>query len=157
MRAALAGIAVLLLLAAGPAAGESPGAVPAGRDFGAGLTLERTTALSELVRSPERFAGEPVLLRGRISDVCQRKGCWTVLSEGGASVRVHFLDYGFFLPKDAIGAEAYVEGLVEVATLSEAEARHYESESRSGDPDAVDGPRRELRFRASGVRLVDAD
>lgn len=127
---------------------------PEGELFGAELTLTRTTPLAELVGSPERFAQEPVLLRGRLADVCQRKGCWTVLRDGDARVRVRFRDYGFFLPRDAVGAEALVEGTVDVRTLSEADARHYASESLHDDPAAVRGPQREIGFTASGVRLV---
>ena len=147
-------LVLLLLLPSGGRAGDPP-AHPAGRDFGAGLTLDRPTPLTEVFRSPERFESRRILLRGRVSDICQRKGCWTILKEGEAHVRVRFQDYGFFLPKDAIGAEALVEGFGKVQTLSERTVRHYESESRNGDPDAVTGPRREVGFTASGVRLLE--
>jgi len=129
-------------------------ALPEGEDFGASLTLVRPTSLAEVLREPARFAGETILLHGRISDVCQKRGCWTVIREDGEQVRVQFEDYGFFLPKDSVGADAYAQGRVSVVTLSEREARHYESESRGGDPSRVDGPRREILFTAAGVRLV---
>ena len=129
-------------------------ALPEGEDFGASLTLVRPTSLAEILREPARFAGETILLHGRISDVCQKRGCWTVIREDDEQLRVQFEDYGFFLPKDSVGAEAYAQGRVSVVTLSEREARHYESESRGGDPSRVDGPRREILFTAAGVRLV---
>jgi hypothetical protein len=135
---------------------SSASPVPDGRDFGRGVTLTSETALASLLESPEAFEEEPVLVRGRIADVCQKKGCWTVLRDGDASVRVRFEDYGFFLPKDVQGREAWVEGVVTVRTLSEGEARHYEAESRQGDPDAIHGPQREVGFVASGVRVVPA-
>lgn len=147
-------IAVLLVLLPGAVPAGEPEPLPGGKDFGAGLSLERPTPLAEVVGSPERFAEEPVLLHGRISDVCQHKGCWTILRDGEAHVRVRFQDYGFFLPKDCSGEEAFVEGRAVVETLSEAAVRHYESESRDGDPDAVKGSRREVGFVATGVRLV---
>ncbi|MDH3211810.1 MAG: DUF4920 domain-containing protein [Myxococcales bacterium] len=128
--------------------------LPEGEDFGAALTLARPTPLAEIVRDPARFAGETVLLHGRVSDVCQRKGCWAVIREGGAHVRVEFEDYGYFLPKDCVGAEAYTQGRVAVVTLSEREARHHASESRDGDPSRIEGPQREVLFTAAGVRLV---
>ena len=56
--------------------------------------------------------------------MCPKKGCWTVLRQGDASVRVRFKDYGFFLPKDSSGKQPYVEGVVNVETLSEKTARH---------------------------------
>jgi hypothetical protein len=134
----------------------SAGAEPPQEDdaFGAALTLEVATPLPQVIAQAERYAKQPVLVRGTLTDVCQRKGCWTVIRDQGAHVRVRFKDYGFFLPKDSMGRGALVEGVVTIETLSEKEARHYEEESRQGDPDSVKGPRREVGFLASGVRLL---
>jgi len=134
----------------GPAGAE----VPAGEDYGAGLSLDRVTPLGDVLASPDRYANETVLVEGRVVDVCQKKGCWTVLREGEVQVRVRFEDYGFFLPRDSMGDRAFVEGVVRVEVLSEKEARHYAAESRQGDPARVVGPQREVGFVASGVRLV---
>ena len=147
------GVAIGALLLAFAAHAD---ALRGGTDYGAGLTLAELSPLAEVLEEPERFAGRPVLVEGRVTDVCQRKGCWTVIAEGEHAVRVRFKDYGFFLPKDITGRRAYVEGLVSVTTLSEKDARHYASESRDGNPDAIHGPQRELAFTASGVRLLDA-
>jgi hypothetical protein len=147
-------LALWWMLMPGVAAAEPSAAIPPGADFGAGLTLTRSTALADVVRDPERFVEQPILVHGRVSDVCQRKGCWLMLRDGEDQVRVHFKDYGFFVPTDSTGEEVFVEGLVSVETLSENAARHYESESRRGDPDLVSGPRQEVVFTATGVRLV---
>jgi len=147
-------LAILLVFAPGFAAAEQSAAIPSGTDFGAGLTLTAPTALSEVVQDPERFEQQPILVHGRVADVCQRKGCWMMLRDESAHVRVHFKDYGFFVPTDSMGNEAFVEGIVTVETLSESAARHYESESRREDPDLVNGPQREVIFTATGVRLV---
>jgi hypothetical protein len=128
------------------------GASSESRDFGAGVTLTETTPLADILAAPERYTADPVVVAGRITDVCQKKGCWTVLTEGKNTVRVRFQDYGFFLPKDAFGATALVQGVVVVRVLSEKEARHYAAESRQGD--AIQGEQREVGFVASGVRLA---
>ena len=143
---------VALLFLSVSAGSEEP--LPAGRDFGAGLTLATTTSLVDVVASPERHFEAPILVEGRLTDLCMKKGCWTVLADGKASVRVRFQDYGFFLPKDALGARALVEGVAQIRTLSEREARHYASESQNGEPAAIEGPKREVSFMATGVRLV---
>lgn len=143
---------VALFVLAQTAAGAEP--APQGDAFGAALTLEATTPLAQVVARAEHYAKRPVLVRGTLTDVCQRKGCWTVIRDGDAQVRVRFKEYGFFLPKDSIGREALVEGVATIRTLSEQDARHYEQESRHGDPDSVRGPRREVGFLASGVRLL---
>ncbi len=153
----LVAILALVFFAASTLASEKPRAIPPGEDFGAGLTLERPTALASVLAAPERFEQRPILLHGSLADVCQRKGCWTVLREGDAHVRVRFLDYGFFLPTDATGAEAFIEGTVKIETLSEKDARHYEAEARNGDPESIKGPQREVGFTASGVRLIGLD
>jgi len=147
----LALLVAALVFAAGPVAA---GPAKTGDDFGGALTLDKPTPLADVLANPERWAEQPVLVHGKLTDVCQRKGCWTVIQDGGAQVRVRFKDYGFFLPKDATGREAFVQGVVVVETLSESQARHYESESRHGNPDAVKGPQRHVGFTASGVRLV---
>ena len=151
MRKLLACSVALLVVAL---SASSQATLPAGRDFGAGLTLETTLALRDVVAAPERHAGTPILVQGRLTDLCLKKGCWTVLSDGDAFVRVRFRDYGFFLPKDALGRRALVEGVAEVRTLSEKEARHYASESQNGDPTAITGPQHEISFVATGVRLL---
>ena len=129
--------------------------VPAGIDFGKRLTLHTTSDFADVVAHPENYVGKPILLSGRISDVCQRKGCWTVLSLGNAHVRVRFEDYGFFLPTDSSGEHAYVEGFVKADGLSEREAAHYAAESGS-TPLGSTSERREVQFTASGVRLTSS-
>jgi hypothetical protein len=146
----------LLLAAFADARAGAPEAPPAGRSFGAAIELERATPLAEVLAAPERFADEPLLVRGRIAEVCQKKGCWTLLQDGDAVVRVRFEDYAFFLPRDCAGDEALVQGRVRLRTLSEAEARHYAAETRGGDPERIRGPQREVGLLASGVRLLPA-
>jgi len=112
-----------------------PDGVPQGDDFGAGLTLVQATPLAEIMGDPARFAGDTLLIRGQVTEVCQKKGCWTVIREGDEHARVRFKDYGFFLPKDCVGAQAYAQGSVSVETASAGE----------------------VIFTATGVRLVEGD
>jgi hypothetical protein len=150
-------LAFALVAVSGSVNAEPSQGSPAGKDFGAGITLEQPTGLAQVVQQPERFTEQPVLLRGRIVDVCQHKGCWTLLRDGEATVRVRFKDYGFFLPTDCVGEEALVEGVVMIEMVSEETARHHASESRFDDPSRVEGPQRELTLTASGVRLLGRD
>ena len=55
-----------------------------------------------------------------ISDVCQKKGCWMEVDlDGNNQMLVRFLDYGFFMPLDAAGTTAIIEGMakIEVQTV----------------------------------------
>ena len=128
--------------------------LPAGEDFGAGIRLSKSVTLSSVLAEPAAYAEAPVLVRARVSDVCQKKGCWTLLRDGEQTVRVRFKDYGFFLPKDISGREALVEGVVTIRTISQREARHYAEESRDGRPESIRGPQTEIGFVATGVRVL---
>lgn len=78
-----------------------------------------------------------------------------VLAEDGVEVRVRFQDYSFFVPRDAKGREAIVQGTLSVKTISEEVARHYAEEG--GDPEAakkIHGPQKTLAFLATGVEIL---
>ena len=149
LRRLLLSLLLLAVLDPSAAAGEAA--------FGAPFELGAVTPLAVVLATPEKYTDAPVQLRGTLTDLCQKKGCWTVLTYGDAFVRVRFRDYGFFLPPDALGREAIVEGVADVRTLSKDEARHYEEEARDGDPSSIDGPVREVGFVANGVLLLDRD
>ena len=125
-------LAALLLLLGCTSQSEG---LPQGEDFGAGLTLVQATPLAEIIGDPASFADDTILIHGEVTEVCQKKGCWAVIREGDEHVRMRFKDYGFFLPKDCVGAEAYAEGSVSVEAASAGE----------------------VNFTATGVRLVRGD
>ena len=95
--------------------------------------------------------GKTVLVEGVVRRACSQMGCWMELApaEGGAGVRVTFKDYGFFVPTDSAGARARVQGRIQVAQLSVAQAEHLRSEGGS----TAAGARQEVRLVASGVEL----
>ena len=80
------------------------------------------------------------------SDKCDEM--WILTNDGTGTMSLAHT------PIESSGKQAYVEGVVKLATLSEKEARHYAEESKSGNANAIRGPQRELGFTASGVRLV---
>jgi hypothetical protein len=129
-----------------------------------GWTLTRGEALkgapavklADLLAKPQEHAGKTVLLEGQVRKACERKGCWMELATAkdakGPGVRVTFKDYGFFVPLDSAGSMARVEGLVQVAELSDERAKHYESEGAI-IPRGADGKPREVQMVATGVEL----
>jgi len=110
--------------------------------------------LTGLLARPQEQEGKTVRVEGVVRRACEKKGCWMELApaEKGAGVRVTFKDYGFFVPLDSAGATARVEGMVQVKELSEATAKHYESEGATV-PRGSDGKPREVQLVATGVEL----
>lgn len=149
--------------ASAPAAATSTqAAAPGNTEWGTGtihrgdaFAVASETALADVLADPKKVAGTPIRTAGVVARACTKKGCWMELqtAQGGPGVRVSFKDYGFFVPLDSAGASATIEGLVEVKTLSKADAEHLEGEGaklvRGADGTAV-----ELAFVASGVELT---
>jgi len=123
--------------------------------FGAGVQGHEAIRLETAAKQVKELHGRTIRVDGLLKDVCRKKGCWTVLRDGKTEVRVKFRDYAFFVPRDAAGRRALVEGIVTAKTISEAEAKHYAEES--GDPESakkIKGPQKVLAFTAIGVEIL---
>ncbi len=95
-------------------------------------------------------------LSGKIEAVCQKKGCWMELKNGDSStVRVTFKDYGFFMPKDASGRTAIIDGIAKVEVTSVADLQEYARDDKKSKEEvaAITEPLSELVFEAKGVIL----
>jgi hypothetical protein len=143
--------------AALPAPPSAPAAGKVQR-FGAALSSAQPVELDTVLGDPEKYQGA-VKLKGQVTQVCTRKGCWMALKgqKQDQTVRVRFKDYGFFVPTGTTaGTLATCEGELRVKNIDEATARHYASETKGVSPEqvlAIKGPQRELSFIASGVEL----
>ncbi|MFT3706099.1 MAG: DUF4920 domain-containing protein [Archangium sp.] len=144
----------LLLALVVAAAPEAKPADPAVLLRGEKLKGAESVQLAKLLNAPSDFEGKTVTVEAKIRKACEKKGCWMELAgeDKGMGVRVTFKDYGFFVPLDSAGKTAKVEGVVKVALLDEARAKHYEAEGATV-PKGKDGKYREVQLVASGVEL----
>ncbi len=99
-------------------------------------------------------------LRGTVDEVCQAKGCWMTIAAGGEEeMMVKFKDYGFFMPKDISGREVIMNGIAFYEVTPVDELRHYAEDA--GKPqeeiDKITEPKRELKFLADGVQLLEGE
>ena len=124
--------------------------------FGDSITLDRRAAVDVgTVVSTPSLHGQPVLIKGAIIDVCTKKGCWLVVTDGTTRMRVTFKDYAFFVPKDATGGTVLLQGVVSRQEVSEDDARHYAGESTIGEkPEDINGPQQVVTMVATGVTIV---
>lgn len=115
--------------------------------FGDELSDRETTTLASITDDPQQFAGQVVKTEGEITQVCQRMGCWMEMrAEGAPAVRVPMAGHSFFLPRDASGRHATIEGEVALRELSDAEREHLASEGAQVVASA-------LQINATGVVL----
>ncbi|MEN9577174.1 MAG: hypothetical protein RJA70_183 [Pseudomonadota bacterium] len=115
-------------------------------------------ALSEILLAPQSFAGKTVRTSGQVRKACSAKGCWMELStsmkKSDPGCRVTFKDYGFFVPLDATGSKATLEGAIEIKTVKRSYVEHYEGEGATFASKNADGTATEVQIVASGVELI---
>jgi len=119
--------------------------------FGSEITETQVTPLTKLVSEPGAFADKVVRTEGMVTSVCQSKGCWMQLSDANGVAHVKFAGYGFFVPKNASGHRAVVQGKVLQSEVDECAAKdgcREKGEKESGQVAKLD-------FEATGVEFVD--
>lgn len=139
----------------------TPTAVEGGMSYyGEKISADGAITYDELLQKLESADSlNNVKVTGTIDGVCQAKGCWmnivSTQDESKESMFVKFKDYGFFMPLDASGSTAIMEGKVYKEETSVDELRHYaEDEGKSAEEiAAITEPVTELKFMAHGVIL----
>ncbi|GAA4242314.1 DUF4920 domain-containing protein [Winogradskyella psychrotolerans] len=94
-------------------------------------------------------------MRGKIVEVCSKKGCWMTIDVNGEDkIMVKFKDYGFFMPLNAEG-EVVMNGKAYVSETSVDELKHYAEDAGKSEEEiaAITDPKFEYGFEADGVLL----
>lgn len=120
--------------------------------YGEPFELGSSVSLGEAIANFDAHSAAPVRVEGTITSVCKRKGCWMVVTDGEATARVLFKDYGFTVPTDSESRHAEVEGLLATRTFTPKQAKHLE-EDGGGNPQSVTDARTEYVLTATGVRI----
>jgi hypothetical protein len=112
-----------------------------GQNFGAKITLNKATKISDILKTPKDFIDKKVLVKGTVTSVCSRRGCWMEIvgTEVGERIRIKVTDGQIVFPLSIKGKEAVVEGIVysihlkgEKPKPSCGEKNHKESDEGSG-------------------------
>lgn len=144
---------ILLMMTLLPAAlHAAPEDVPDSEVYGDAMPEASALPLSRavsLLDTEEALVDQKIT--GKITEVCQKKGCWMVLQDDGVSARVTFRDYGFFVPTLSQSRSCEVYGELKRKTLSAKQARHYEKDA--GRKSDISSPQEELTIVASSVRI----
>jgi NACalpha-BTF3-like transcription factor len=130
--------------------------------LGAPLTLKTQTKIADLNANPGGFVGQTVQVKGKVTEVCEKMGCWMMLAEPetNAKIRIKVKDGEIVFPKSAIGKMALAEGkLAKIEMTKEqaiARARH-EAEERGTkfDPASVSGPMTIYQIAGTGAVILE--
>ena len=121
--------------------------------FGAPMPDKRHgLALSAVIARSAEFEGQTVRITTEVAQVCQKKGCFFIASDGPDWARITFANYGFFLPTDSAGQRATLVGTFSRQPLSYEQAAHYAEDLGEPAPTSAD-PAFEYAIVAKSVQL----
>ena len=120
--------------------------------YGASVDTASARAATEVAADPSALDGATVTVRGRISTVCQKKGCWLALETGTATpirVLVPRTDDGYeFTVPITLTGRATVTGTLQTVELDAATQKHLEQDG------AAPAQAQEVQIAATGIRVV---
>lgn len=118
--------------------------------FGATITETNNTALASLMSEPGRYAAKTVRTEGVVSAVCQSMGCWMEIADDSGQAHIKMAGHSFFIPKDASGHRAVVQGKL----LNAAGPACASNDCNSGNtPNAGHGE--QAQIEATGVMFIN--
>jgi hypothetical protein len=94
-----------------------------------------------------------VKIEGKITEVCQAKGCWMVLVDGDKYARVTFKDYGFFVPTETSMQDGTIFGELSRTVLTKEQVQHYAEDAGREHAKVSDDPLEEYWLVASAVSI----
>ncbi|MGQ9917158.1 MAG: DUF4920 domain-containing protein [Bryobacteraceae bacterium] len=133
-----------------------------GGPLGKPLELKTQTPIARLEKSPDAFVGKLVQVRGRITEVCEKMGCWMNLVDPAtnARVRIKVKDGEIVFPKEAVGRMAVAEGKfvkIELTREQAIERAKHEAEENNKpfDPSSIQGPLTIYQIQGTGAVIEE--
>lgn len=130
--------------------------------LGEPMKLKQQTAIADLNSRPADFVDKQVQVKGKVTEVCEKAGCWMQLVDPATktAVRIKVKDGVIVFPKESIGKMAAAEGkFVKIELTHEqaiARAKHEaEEQNRSFNPASVKGPATIYQIAGLGAMILE--
>jgi hypothetical protein len=130
--------------------------------LGKPLTLTEPVPIPKLEAKPAEYVGKTVLIKGKVTEVCQMAGCWMALADtdSGRTIRIKVNDGEMVFPKESIGKTALAEGVLTKIELTKeqalARARHEADERKQRfQPNSVKTGMTIYQIQGAGAVLLD--
>ncbi len=92
------------------------------KNYGADMPKGEALDIAAAAGNIANLNGKSGKFKGRITQVCQKQGCWLVIESGGTVARIKTNDV-FFVPKDSKG-EAVVFGKIKQVEMKPEMVKH---------------------------------
>ena len=128
-----------------------------GTTYGGTVNVAGAVPVGELPQLLKVEQPKMVKVKGTVTEVCPKMGCWLSLEmPDKSSVFVKMKDYGFFVPTDLKGKTVVIDAEAKVLTTSVEELKHYAEDAKKTPQEinAIKAPKEEIRLTATGITVV---
>lgn len=135
---------------------SAPLAAGTGQVLGAGVGDTKVVPIAKLLADPEAYVGQQVKVRGAVTDVCPRAGCWIDIGQGKNTIRFKVNDGEIVFTKEMRGDKVVAEGVLTRMELTHEQAvdhaRHLaEEKGEAFDAQTVTGPMKIYQIQGTGA------
>lgn len=117
------------------------------KTYGADMPKGKAVDIAAAAASMADFNGKSGKFSGRITQVCQMKGCWLMIESNGTAARINTNDK-FFVPKNSKG-KVVVFGEIKQVVLKPEMAKHLAEDAGKTEPVASN----EIQIIATSVTI----
>lgn len=129
------------------------------KSYGAAITSDGAISTADFVKLMGDKESMDTKISCEIITSCTVKGCWMdVKLPDGSPMKVRFVDYGFFVPKQGLeGKRAIMQGTASRETFDVATLRHYAEDAGKSkeEIEKITEPKHVLTFLAEGVLITE--
>ncbi len=127
--------------------------------YGAALADDAILSIADVLASTPANEGETVLVKGTVTDVCPKRGCWIEVADAsGEQIRVKVNDGEIVFPISAKDHPVTVQGTVDKIELDHQQAINWmahlaEEKGEAFDSSSVTGPMTIWRLKGQGAEI----
>lgn len=126
------------------------------KQFGAAITDTNKTALASVLAEPAKFTNQTVSTEGKVVAVCKSMGCWMEIADDSGQAHIKMAGHSFFIPREANGHRARVQGKVIAAGAGEAMCGEEAKGDNCRENAAKEtGKVAKVEIEATGVEFLD--
>lgn len=118
------------------------------KNYGADMPKGNAVDIAAASKNLDAYADKPAKFKGRITQVCQKEGCWLIIESKAQSARIKTKDHAFVIPKDSKG-EVIVFGELKRVELEPEAAKHLADDAGQAEPVASN----ELQIIATSISI----
>lgn len=128
------------------------------KKYGQPLGLKDEVKVSEILATPDKYAGKKVRVRGLVTDVCEERGCWIKIGADKQEIMFKVEDGVIAFPMAAKGSTVVAEGVVSkrVLTVEQQKAmceKEAKALSKKADYGKITGPKTTVRIEGLGAEI----